>query len=386
MTKNYTLEEGINILKNKRKYAMCMALASALLSTTVVSGLDYKATVIKPEAIIRQEKVIDSKELDKLNIGTQITVKEVLDNWYRVELPNGENEGWIFSGEVIIDDNSYTESSLKKGQVTASVLNVRMGPSTANQVVSTISSGNIVTIINESNKWYEVILSNNMKGWVHSDYINITYNLPNGKVNTDLTVLKQQANNSAADLATLKKDEVLYIKGYSNNWYYVITSRDNEGWVESKYITVLSTENASINRSGSSREVFSNIRSITEKYLGKKYVSGGNGPNGFDCSGFTSYIFKTYYGEYLNAKGISQFPRTASSQATIGIEVSRANLQEGDLIFFDTSGRPNNNIGHVGIYIGNGQIIHAATSRGRIAIDKLSDRYYTSRFVKAIRI
>lgn len=374
------------IFKNKSRFAMGIALTSVLLSTTVVSGLDYKAIVITPETIIREEKAINSKELDKLNLGAQITVKEILDNWYRVELPNGQSEGWIFSEEAVINDNLYKESSFKKGEVTTDVLNVRMGPSTNDARVTQIRRGNIVTIINTSNEWYEVVLSNNMKGWVHSDYIKTTYNFPKGNINTNNIVLREQANDIAGHVANVKKDEVIYIKDYVDNWYNVITSNDKEGWIESKYVTVLSTENVNVNRSGSSREVFSNIDVITEKYLGKKYVSGGNGPNGFDCSGFTSYILKTYYNEYLKSKGINQFPRTASGQATIGTPVSRANLEKGDLVFFDTAGKVGDNISHVGIYIGNGQIIHAATSRGQIAKDFLSDRYYSTRFMKAIRL
>ena len=165
----------------------------------------------------------------------------------------------------------------------------------------------------------------------------------------------------------------------------MITSADIEGWVESKYITVLRIDAANVNRAGYSREVFNDIDTITAKYLGKRYSYGGNGPNSFDCSGFTSYILKTYYGEYLKLKGIN-LPRTASSQATLGTPVSRANLQKGDLVFFDTAGRIGDNIGHVGIYIGDGKIIHASSSRARIVIDNLSDSYYAARFMKAVRL
>ncbi len=373
----------MNINRRKRKFAVCMALASLILSTTAVSGLDYSATVISPEAVIREEKIIDSNALDKLNIGTKITIKEVLDDWYRVALSNGEVEGWVSSDEVIIDDHSYTESKIKKGIVTDNGLRVRLGPSLNDKVITNISTGNIVTIINKSNEWYEVILSNNMKGWVHSDYIKITYNLPTGKLVNDAIGLKAEADSNASNVETLKIAEEVYIKGYKDKWYNVVTSNDKEGWVESKYVAI---QNTNVNRSGASRDVFANIDAVTSKYLGKPYVSGGNGPNSFDCSGFTSYILKTYYGEYLSAKGISKLPRTATGQAAIGTAVSRSELQPGDLVFFDTSGKIGNDIGHAGIYIGNGQIIHASTSRRQIVKDSLSDRYYSTRFMKAIRL
>jgi cell wall-associated NlpC family hydrolase len=80
---------------------------------------------------------------------------------------------------------------------------------------------------------------------------------------------------------------------------------------------------------------------------GKPYAWAGSGPNSFDCSGLTQYAFK--------AAGIT-LPRTSKAQATVGTPVAKANLQPGDLVFFYSP------ISHVGIYIGNGQMVHAPTS------------------------
>lgn len=378
----------MNILKGKGKYAVCVGLTIMLLFTSVAFGLDYEATVIAPETIIRQEKAFDSQQLDKLSMGAKITVKEVSDGWYRIEAPGGQGKGWVFSGEVVINNNSSEGSSLKRGEVTTDVLNVRLGPSINNTRITQIRRGDTVTIINISDtpeKWYEVILNNNIKGWVHSDYIKITYNFPKGNINADSAVLKQQPNSDMACVIKLKKDEAVYIKDYAKGWYNIITSADIEGWVESKYVTVLLINTPGVSRSGSGGEVFYNIETVISKYLGKKYVYGGNGPNGFDCSGFTSYILNTYYGEYLKFKGIN-LPRTASTQATVGTSIGKENLQKGDLVFFDTVGRIGDNISHVGIYLGDGQIVHASTSRGRIVTDNLSDRYYITRFMKAVRL
>lgn len=378
----------MHILKNRGKYAICIALIT-ILSTSVAFGLDYEAVVITPETTIRREKAFDSKQLDKLNVGAKIVVKEISDDWYRIKVPESSCEGWICSEEAVINDNLFKKSSLKRGEVTTDVLNVRLGPSTDNTRTTQIRRGDTVTVINTSDtpeKWYEVILNNNIKGWVHSDYIKITYNLPKGSINIDSVILKGQPNDGAARTAELGKDEMIYIKDYINGWYNIITPTDAEGWVESKYVTVLLVNTPGVSRLGSGREVFGNIEAVATKYLGKKYVYGGNGPNSFDCSGFTSYILKTYYGEYLKSKGINSFPRTASAQATIGTPISRGNLEKGDLVFFDTSGRIGDNIGHVGIYIGNGRIVHASTSRHCIVTDNLSDQYYSTRFMKAVRL
>ena len=86
--------------------------------------------------------------------------------------------------------------------------------------------------------------------------------------------------------------------------------------------------------------------------LGKPYVWGAQGPNSFDCSGFTYYVFKNKAGIVL--------PRTSSAQSKYGTYVSKSNLKAGDLVFFDTNGANDGNVSHVGMYIGNGQMIHAS--------------------------
>lgn len=115
------------------------------------------------------------------------------------------------------------------------------------------------------------------------------------------------------------------------------------------------------------------VVSYAKEFLGIKYLYGGMSPNGFDCSGFTSYVYKAF--------GIN-LPRTASGQAGTGLSVSKDNLVPGDLVFFETYTK---GISHVGIYVGNGQFIHASSSKG-ITITSLSDSYYLTRYRGATRI
>jgi cell wall-associated NlpC family hydrolase len=111
-----------------------------------------------------------------------------------------------------------------------------------------------------------------------------------------------------------------------------------------------------------------------KKYIGTRYVYGSSSSSGFDCSGFTMYVYR--------AAGIN-LPHSASSQSTLGLAVSKSNLRSGDLVFFETTG---SGISHVGMCIGNNQFIHASSGSGHVTINSLSDSYYASRFRGAVRI
>lgn len=107
---------------------------------------------------------------------------------------------------------------------------------------------------------------------------------------------------------------------------------------------------------------------------GSRYVWGGASRGGFDCSGFTRYVF-------LKERGIT-LPHSASAQARLGQPVRGSDLKPGDLVFFSTYRR---GISHVGIYIGQGKFVHAANSRKGVRVDTLTG-YYARRLKAARRI
>ena len=120
-----------------------------------------------------------------------------------------------------------------------------------------------------------------------------------------------------------------------------------------------------------------NLPSIAKKKLGKRYVWGAVGPSVFDCSGFTSYVYKK--------TGIN-IPRTSRAQSKYGKYVKRDQLKPGDLIFFDTSRRSKGIINHVGIYIGGNKFIHASSAKKRVVITSLNKAFYSKRYKWARRI
>ena len=119
------------------------------------------------------------------------------------------------------------------------------------------------------------------------------------------------------------------------------------------------------------------IVELAKKYIGGRYVWGANGPNAFDCSGLTQYVYAK------NGIGLN---RTAAEQAKQGVKVSKNELEAGDLVFFKKINSVGAGVSHVGIYIGNGKFIHASTPAKGIRVDNLSDDYYTTRFHSARRV
>jgi cell wall-associated NlpC family hydrolase len=130
------------------------------------------------------------------------------------------------------------------------------------------------------------------------------------------------------------------------------------------------------------RKVYKARRQIEKrarKELGTPYVYGGSSPGGFDCSGFTRWVFTPK----------ASLPHSAASQLALpGYGSYRKiwkvkNLETGDLVFFDTTSA---RVGHVGIFVGHGKFIHASSSHG-VRIDSIHDPYYYApRFVAAVRV
>ncbi|GEM49877.1 peptidase [Deinococcus cellulosilyticus NBRC 106333 = KACC 11606] len=118
----------------------------------------------------------------------------------------------------------------------------------------------------------------------------------------------------------------------------------------------------------------SQVRVIAASWRGVPYVYGGVSKRGIDCSGFTMAVMKQM--------GVN-LPHSSAGQYNYGSPVSKANLLEGDLVFFATGGR---GISHVGLYLGDGQFIHASTPRTGVIVSNINEAYYRSTYVGARRV
>ena len=304
----------------------------------------------------------------------------------------------LFVSPITIDAKAADRTQATRvATVEASSLRLREGPSTSSRTLDYAPKGDYVIIYGKSGAWYQVSY-NLTEGYMHESYLT-TYARRNvelgyGKVNGNKVNVRSGPGTSYSSLARANQGEQVYIIGFNNQWYKVIYN-SHIGYIRSDYLnlTEIPYENADSKKeplffeNGSSTgvtpsasalkgetDLASQIIANAKKHLGTPYVWGGTTPNGFDCSGLVQYVFRQ--------SGIS-LPRTTSEQVKIGTYVSKSSLQPGDLVFLQNTYRQG--VSHVGIYIGDGQMIHASSSKG-VVISNLSSSYYTQHYHSARRV
>ncbi|MGO1044157.1 C40 family peptidase [Clostridioides difficile] len=318
-------------------------------------------------------------------------------SWVKVKY-NG-NTGYVHENYVSINSlgnsNESNDASVKSTKVvTAKGLNFRTGPSTGSSKISTLGYGTEVGYISESNGWSK-ISSNGRVGYVSSKYLGTNLsdssNGNSGNSSSDLVKdtkvvtakslnLRTGPGTGHSKVATLSYGTEVGSISENGGWTKV-NHDDQTGYVSSQYLG----EKGSVDTSSPSDSTNSpsqgadSVISFAKTLLGKPYVWGAEGPNSFDCSGFTQYVMK-------KSAGVS-IPRVSRDQSKYGAYVNRGDLRSGDLIFFDTEGSNNGSVSHVGIYMGNGEMIHASSgSSKKVTISNINSSYYSSRYVNARRV
>lgn len=192
------------------------------------------------------------------------------------------------------------------------------------------------------------------------------------QVISDKTEVKPESKAIlAAARTSSQKAETLSEKKEADEISRILESR-NESSVEAvssvqlKYAVLMNTEVEAL----PNKVLLENV----DDWYGVRYRTGGNTKSGVDCSGFTFAIYAAVYGIAL--------PRVSREQYRISRKISTTELQEGDLVFFNTNG---SGVSHVGIYLGNNKFIHASVSRG-VMVSDLFESYYLKRYYGAGRI
>lgn len=156
------------------------------------------------------------------------------------------------------------------------------------------------------------------------------------------------------------------------NWFNIGIGGGATAWISADYVS-LRSEDVEASRNGSIAG--QRVVEMARRYLGTPYVYGGSSPSGFDCSGFTSFVYRQL-GYSIN--------RTADAQLANGVAVSKDQLRPGDLVMFKRAG--SSTVHHVGIYAGNGQMIHSPNTGSVVRYDSITSGYYNNCYYAARRI
>lgn len=283
-------------------------------------GTEEKVEESTTKIIKKGEKVytvplINTNTTNILEKDITVEVLTELNGWSYVT--SDEFEGWVRTDKL-----TEPNAQKKVGYISASSVNFREQPNTSGKVISKLSRNKQVVILEENNGWTKIEVGGK-QGYVNAQYVS------DKKVATTSRSSSRRTNTTTTT-----------------------TTQNKTANTETK---TEATEEVVANASTSE------IVAYAKKYLGYKYVYGGSTPSGFDCSGFTQYVYK-HFGYSLS--------RTSRSQAGDGVAVSKANLQQGDIICFSGSSG-SKKITHVGMYIGGGKFIHAANSRKGVIISNV---------------
>lgn len=276
--------------------------------------------------------------------------------------------------------SAFAEESLGVGTVTADALRLRAEAAPDAAILATAEKDDVVVVLEEvDEEWYRVDYRS-IEGYMSSSFLDLAVtadvDLGYGRVMTNGASLNVRSGPGTdyEQVATLYSGWVVSLTGMDNGWYK-IAYEDYEGYASSDYI-VPCLDSTGLRGDGDLvSPLGQQAVEYAMQYLGMPYVWGGNGPNCFDCSGLTKYVYG-HFGYTLN--------RTASAQLSNGVSVSFSELQPGDLVFFNNR-KVSTPVSHVGIYIGGGQFIHASTNSYQVEISSLSGHYLNT-YVYARRI
>lgn len=353
-----------------------MAAMTALLLTGAAFAAE-SGTVNADALRLRSEPSTTSPTIGYLNTGAQVDILEDLGDWYMVSY-NGKT-GYLFAEYVSSSSSASVTSAAasesvagQMGVVTGDLVNFRAGPSMNDAILTTVTDGTSLIIDGIVDDDWCQVQWDGQAGYIKADYVSVNgipLVDPRGLITGDCVNVRSTPSTDGGIVTKVYAGSLVDLLALEGDWYTVLVDGQT-GYISSDFLTVYT----GVSSSGLGYDIVA----TAQEYLGSPYSYGGSSSRGFDCSGFTMYIFGLY--------GYS-LPHSATSQwNSSGSYVERSDLLPGDLVLFCDPSRSNGKAcSHVGIYVGGGDFIHASTSRG-VIISSLSDNYYNSYYKGAKRV
>lgn len=287
---------------------------------------------------------MSGRVMDLIPYGSEINIIQELDGWCMIEW-NGVT-GYVSSQYIAQDLSAQDADGVSCGLILGDEVRFRQTASLTGDVLGYFYRGVLVKVLEEGSQWTKVEFKEKI-GYVSSQYIRL-------------------GTPTAEERKTAEAAYYIFI-------YKATVSQP----VVSVSVQTSQTTTQPAAQGNSSTCSADDIVASAKACLGVPYKYGGADMKGFDCSGFTSYVYAQ--------NGIS-LSRTATAQYNQGTYVSKSELQPGDLVFF-TNESSGSSIGHAGIYIGNGKLIHASSGSSKmIVIAELDSVWFANHYYGACRI
>lgn len=285
---------------------------------------DLAVAMVEEYVNVRAQATTDSEVVGKLYKKNVCRVLGEEDGWYRIE--SGNVEGYIKGSYLAVGDEEKVKAAGRRvAIVRTDGLRIRKGPSTDTSVIDVVSEGEDLTVTDESVEGWVGVSVDGGNGYVSGEYV---------ELDTEYTY----AESRAEEKARLEREEEARRKAAA-------AKRSNQSSGGSSSYTP---------PTGSSG---ADVATFACQFVGNPYVYGGSSlTNGTDCSGFVMSVYSNF--------GVS-LPHSSRSLRSSGYGVSTSNMQPGDIVCYS---------GHVGIYIGDGKIVHASNRRDGIKISNVSYR------------
>ncbi len=244
---------------------------------------------------------------------------------------------------------------------------LRRGPSTNSELIVTVDSGVPVTVIDREGNWYKLHFPKGTEAWVRGDNLKPAATQVAEHHHSSKVASRETSHSSIkrnARIAYLQHMERLARQqAHSKNVAMRRAARQKLAQIHETRVAE--------HLPATSDDLVADARG----WIGTPYNYGSMSRSATDCSGFVGQIMKRH--------GV-KLPRTSLEQSHTGQSVSKGELKEGDLVFFRTRG--SGRVSHVGMYVGNGNFIHASSGGGQVMVSSLSDGYYSKRFAGAKRV
>ncbi len=405
-------------------FAEIDALPIASLRPELLKDQPIDATVVADLANVRGGPGTDYDKVGTLPAGTPLLLLAQYNGWYQARRDDGSTI-WVAAELLDLDaavadflpdaTNIPAPPPPKIGLVAEEGLNLRDGPGTGYIGMTKLPSGAQLDLLARYNDWFQVQTEDGKAGWVLAQYLSIGPGVVD-RVETVTTVpdlnpalvgLVSEANVNlrggpgvAYDkLGALGHNTQLDLLGRYQDWFKVRTPRGTVGWVSNELLNV---NDYVMRRVPAVREIPALARpkpasrpqtqsrlapvpaatagSVVEfamQFVGSRYVWGGASPKGFDCSGFTQYVYKQY--------GLN-LPHSSAGQYSTAYGTTISNpddLRSGDIVFFVNTYK--RGISHVGIYVGGGNVVQALSPKQGVGVANLNGGYWAQHYYGGIR-